>query len=212
MKSEKLFFSMSLCLCVSIAFVLGSLSSAQARPIPPLEGLEALRKGFAGISDFSAEITQEKRLSLMKRTMTMKGTVRFRKPDQFYLAINPPYASRMVLKDATIELVGGPEGKRNRMVLPPEQGLGRWFSKLASPVTQLPEGVAIQADLTNSLYTLTITPQTKGQVKELAIAFLADGTIRRLTILEQNGDKASMIFKNLRRNTGLTDRDFRLEP
>ena len=212
MKSEKLFLLVSLCLSVSLVFVLGSISSVQARPIPPLEGLEALRKGFAGISDFSAEITQEKRLSLMKRSMIMKGTVRFRKPDQFYLAINPPYTSRMVLKDATIELAGGPEGKRNRMVLPPEQGLGRWFSKLASPVTKLPEGVAIQADLTNSLYTLTITPQTKGQVKELAIAFLADGTIRRLTILEQNGDKASMVFKNLRRNIGLTDRDFRLEP
>lgn len=199
-------------LFVSLMFLGTTVSSVAARPIPPLEGLEALRKGFSGISDFSAEITQEKRLSLMKRSMTMNGTVRFRKPDQFFMAINPPYASRMVLKDAAIELAGGPEGKRNRILLPPEQGLGRWFSKLASPVTKLPEGVGIQADLTNSLYTLTITPQTKGQVKELAIAFLADGTIRRLTILEQNGDKASMIFKNVRRNIGLTDRDFRLEP
>lgn len=199
-------------LALSVMFFVGSVSSVSARPIPPLEGLEALRKGFSAISDFTAEITQEKRLSLMKRSMTMTGTVRFRKPDQFFMAINPPYASRMVLKDSVIELAGGPDGKRNKIVLPPEQGLARWFSKLAAPVTSLPDGVAIQADLSNSLYTLTIAPQGKGQVKELAISYLADGTIRRLTILEQNGDKASMTFKNLRRNTGLTDREFRLEP
>ncbi len=199
-------------LAVLLMFLGATVSSVDARSIPPLEGLEALRKGFSGMSDFTADITQEKRLSLMKRSMTMTGTVRFRKPDQFFMAINPPYASRMVLKDSVIELAGGPDGKRNKIVLPPEQGLSRWFSKLAAPVTSLPDGVAIQADLSNSLYTLTIAPQGKGQVKELAISYLADGTIRRLTILEQNGDKACMTFKNLRRNTGLTDREFRLEP
>jgi len=192
-------------------FLSGALNPAAARSIPPLDGLEALRKGFSGISDFTAEITQEKRLSLMKRNMTMTGKVRFRKPDQFFMSINPPYTSRMVLKDSVIELAGGPEGKHNKIVLPPEQGLGRWFSKLAAPVTSLPDGVAILADISNSLYTLTITPQGKGQVKELTISFLADGTIRRLIIMEQNGDKATMTFKNLRRNIGLTDREFQLE-
>lgn len=199
-------------LAVLVSISVGAISSADARPIPPLEGLEALRKGFAGMSDFTADITQEKRLSLMKRNMTMTGTVRFRKPDQFFMAINPPYNSRMVLKDSVIELAGGPDGKRNKIILPPEQGLGRWFSKLTSPLTTLPDGVAIQADLSNSLYTLNIAPQGKGQVKELTISFLSDGTIRRLIILEQNGDKATMTFKNLRRNIGLTDREFRLEP
>lgn len=195
-----------------LLFCLGSVAPVDARQIPPLEGLEALRKGFSGMSDFTADITQEKRLSLLKRSMSMNGMVRFRKPDQFLMVINPPYSSRMMLKDSTIEIAGGPDGKRNKIILPPEQGLGRWFSKLASPITTLPEGVAIQADLTNSIYTLTITPQAKGQVRELAISFLADGTIRRLTILEQNGDKATMIFKKLRRNTGLTEREFKLEP
>lgn len=200
-------------MAVSAIILFATVTSADARSIPPLEGLEALRKGFSGISDFTADITQEKRLSLMKRNMTMTGKVRFRKPDQFFMVINPPYTSRMVLRDSVIELAGGPEGKQhNKIVLPPEQGLGRWFSKLASPVTSLPDGVVIQADISNSLYTLTITPQGKGQVKELTISFLADGTIRRLIITEHNGDRAAMTFKNLRRNIGLTDKEFQLEP
>lgn len=187
-------------------------SSAQARSIPPLEGLEVLRKGFSGLTDFTADITQEKRLSLMKRNMTMTGKVRFKKPDHFFMEINPPYNSKMVLTDSVIEIAGGPEARRNRIVLPPDQGLGQWFAKLLAPLTTLPEGVQIQADISGSLYTLTVTPQGKGQVKELTVSFLSDGTIRRLIILERNGDKATMTFKNLRRNIGLTEREFRLDP
>jgi outer membrane lipoprotein carrier protein len=194
-----------LCLVSAIA------GSAQARSISPLEGLEALRKGFSGISDFTAEITQEKRLRLMKRSMVMTGMVRFRKPDQFFMEINPPYSARMLLRDTVIEQASGREGEKNRIVLPPDQGLKQWFSKLAAPVTTLPEGVVIQADLTNGLYTLGIAPQGRGQIKELTIAFQEDGTVRRLVITEQNGDRSSMTFKKVRRNVGLSEKDFRLD-
>jgi len=185
-------------------------ASAQAKSISPLDGLEALRKGFAGINDFTAEITQEKRLKLMKRSMVMNGTVRFKKPDLFFMEINPPYATRMMLHDTLIEQASGREGEKNRIILPPEQGLKQWFSKLATPLTSLPQGVTIHADLTNGTYTLGIAPQGKGQVKELTIAFLEDGTVRRLVITEQNGDRATMTFKKVRRNIGLSEKDFSL--
>lgn len=195
---------------VLLALLLNN-SPCHARTISPVEGLEALRRGFAGISDFTADITQEKRLSLMKRTMLMSGSVRFKKPDLFFMEINPPFSSRMLLRDNIIEQAADREKIPMRIALPPEQGLKQWFSKLASPVTPLPDGVAVQADLTNSVYTLTITPLGKGSVKDISIVFLGDGTIRRLVINEQNGDRASMTLKKIRRNVGLTERDFRLE-
>ncbi len=198
-------------LMIALCLASGSAGSAQARPISPLEGLEALRKGFSGISDFTADITQEKRLKLMKRSMVMTGTVRFKKPDMFFMEINPPYATRMLLRDTIIEQTSGREGERNRIVLPPDQGLRQWFTRFASPLTTLPEGVAIQADLTNGLYTLAIAPQGRGQIKELTIAFQEDGTVRRLVITEQNGDRATMTFKKVRRNAGLIEKDFRLD-
>lgn len=195
----------------TVLLVSGVAVSAQARSIPAVEGLEALRKGFAGISDFSAEILQEKRLKLMKRSLIMTGTVRFRKPDLFLMEINPPYATRMLLRDTVIEQASGREGEKNRIVLPPDQGLKHWFSRLTAPVTTLPEGVVIQADRTNGIYTLAIAPQGKGQIKELTIVFQEDGTVRRLIITEQNGDRATMTFKKVRRNTGLAEKDFRLD-
>ena len=196
---------------VTLCLSSGSSGSAQARSISPLDGLEALRKGFSGINDFTAEITQEKRLKLMKRSMVMTGTVRFRKPDQFYMEINPPYAARMSLRDTVIEQSSGREGEKNRIILPPDQGLKQWFSKLAAPVKTLPDGAVIQADLTSGLYTLAIAPQGKSQIRELTIAFQEDGTVRRLTITEQNGDRATMTFKKVRRNVGLSEKDFRLD-
>jgi outer membrane lipoprotein carrier protein len=184
--------------------------SADARPIAPLEGLEALRKAFSGITDFSAEINQEKRLTLMKRTMTMSGIVRFRKPDLFYLEIGPPYSSRMLLRDGTIEQAMGNSPDRSRIFLPPEQGLKRWFSRFSTPFTALPEGMGVTADLTGQLYTVSISPSGKGQIKELTLVFHADGTIKKLIIAEQNGDRSTMTFLKVRRNTGLTDSDFKL--
>jgi outer membrane lipoprotein carrier protein len=195
----------------ALLMLIAVASPCQARQITAVEGLEALRKAFSGVTDFTADISQEKHISLMKRALTMNGTVRFRRPDLFYLELGAPYASRMVLRDNTIEQVMGAGGERNRIVLPPEQGLKRWLSRLSAPITTLPEGVGVQADATGPLYTVAITPHAKGQVKELIITFLEDGTIRKLVIVEQNGDRAMMTFKKVRRNVGLTDRDFRLE-
>jgi outer membrane lipoprotein carrier protein len=204
MKQAHVFFLLLLALLMNS-------SICHARSISPVEGLEALRRGFAGISDFTADITQEKRLSLMKRTMVMSGSLRFKKPDLFLMEIAPPFSGRMLLRDNIIEQAATRDKTPTRIALPPEQGLKQWFSKLASPVMSLPDGVAVQADLTNSVYTLTIAPQGKGQVKDISIVFLGDGTIRRLVINEQNGDRATMTLKKLRRNVGLTERDFRLE-
>jgi outer membrane lipoprotein carrier protein len=204
MKQAHVFFLLLL------AFLLNG-SICYARTISPVEGLEALRRGFAGISDFTADITQEKRLSLMKRTMVMSGSLRFKKPDLFLMEINPPFSGRMLLRDNIIEQTSARDKTPIRIALPPEQGLKQWFSKLASPVTALPDGMAVMADLTNSVYTLTIVPKGKGQVKAISIVFLGDGTIKRLIISEQNGDRATMTLKKLRRNVGLTERDFRLE-
>lgn len=198
-----------LVLCVVISFMLPV--TVQARPVAPLAGLEALRKGFAGISDFTAEITQEKRLSIMKRSLVTQGSVRFRKPDLFMLEINPPYESRLLLRDNVIEQATGKGGEHSRIILPPEQSLKRWFSKLAGPITSLPEGVAVHCDLNGSLYILSLSPSGQGQIKSLTISFLENGTIQRLVIDEKNGDRATMTFKKMRRNIGLTEKDFRLE-
>lgn len=201
----------SLFSAVLVLFVLLLLPLAgHARQIAPQDGLEALRKAFSGINDFTADISQEKKLSVMKRTMKMNGVVRFRKPDLFYLEIVSPYKSRMLLNDAVIEQVMGGSNERSRIILPPEQGLKGWFVRFNQPVKSIPDGMNIQSDLTGSVYTVNVLPKSKGQIKQLSIVFQQDGTIKKIAITEKNGDRSTMLFKNIKRNTGLTARDFRL--
>lgn len=196
---------------LACVFLVLSATVGECRNVPPLEGLAALRAAFADVQDFTADIVQEKRLSLMKRTITMKGSMRFRKPDLFFMEIVSPYSSRTVLRDTVLEQVMAGGGEKGRIVLPPDQGLKRWFLKLQEPVVSLPEGMKINADLNGDIYSVAIMPQGKGQVRELNLVFRKDGIVKRLVITEQNGDSSTIMFRNVRKNVGLTERDFRLE-
>jgi outer membrane lipoprotein carrier protein len=189
-----------------------SLSSADAKPIPPLQGLEMFRRCFSGMNDFTAEITQDKRISLMKRKMTASGMVRFRKPDTFYMELYSPYASRLLLRDTTITMILPGDGVRQKITLPREESLKRWFSYLEHPVKSLPDGVDVKADMEGKFVTLQIIPRKKGSsIKKLLVTFLETGGISRLVIEERNNDSTVINFRNMRRNTGLSEEDFYLE-
>jgi len=184
---------------------------ARAAGITPLEGLELLRKGFSGTNDFTAEITQEKQIALLKRTMTTNGLVRFRRPDTFYMEVYSPYASRLLLKDYVMTMVLPEEGVRQKTTLPPEEGLLHWFSLLDRPVTSLPGGVDVRAERRGDTVTLRIIPANNKGVKELKLTLSADGRIKGLAIEEQNRDRTLLTFHRMRKNVGLTEKDFRVE-
>lgn len=184
---------------------------AHAVEIPPQEGLELARKGFAGMTDFTAEITQEKQIALLKKTQTSSGQVRFRRPDTFYMEVYSPYASRLLLKDNILNMFLPTEGVRQKTVLPPEEGLRHWFSLFDRPVTRPPAGVEIRADRRGDTITLKIIPAAKKGVKEIRITLFTDGRPRRLAIEEQNRDRTIITFQKVRKNVGLEEKDFRIE-
>ncbi|MRR55932.1 MAG: outer membrane lipoprotein carrier protein LolA [Deltaproteobacteria bacterium] len=188
-----------------------NVSSAQASSLSALEGMEILRKAFVGVNDFTAEITQEKQLSLMKRKIVTTGEVRFKKPDIFYMELNAPYASRVLLKDNSLTLKLPKEGIRQKLALPPEQGLARWFEFLDHPVKTLPAGFDIRAERRGGTIFLQITPREKGVMKALQLVFQQGGELRRLIIEENNRDKTVITFSRMKKNTGLSEKDFRLD-
>lgn len=187
------------------------LSSAHAGPIPPVEGLELLRKGLADADDFTAEIVQEKNISLMKRPIKSRGKVRFKKPGLFFMEMSSPHASRMLLRNDRLEILAVKEGIRQEIPLSPEESLQRWLSFLSRPVTAVPDGIDIRAERTGDLCTLAITPRKKGQVREFVLNFQVDGKLRQMEIKEHNNDRTIIRFQNMRKNVGLGERDFRLE-
>ena len=183
---------------------------ADARQVPPLQGLETLRKSFSGVTDFTADIVQEKQISLMKKKLVSTGTVRFRKPALFFMELNPPYASRLVLNDTVLKLFFPREKRTSQIVLPPDQSLRHWFAYLANPVKALPDGVDVKADQQGDLLSVAISPRSSGQVREFTVTLQTDGIIRKLVIVERSGDRTIITFNRVRRNTGLTEKDFRI--
>ena len=197
-------------LIIPMLLLLGA-SCVHAAQNPALEALETLRRGFADISDFTAEITQEKQLALMKQRMVSRGLVRFKKPGIFYMELFPPHASRLRLKNNVLTVRYPKEGITDRITIPAEEGLEKWFTYLARPVTTLPEGVEVKAERQGDLWNLRILPGSKGGVKELRLVFDGDGRIKILTIAEQNSDRTVIKFHNLRRNAGLKEQDFQVD-
>ena len=64
-------------LLLSFLFALLMLTGAlkaEARSLTPIEGLEALRRSFGTMQDFTADLTQEKQLSIMKKKTGYAGT------------------------------------------------------------------------------------------------------------------------------------------
>jgi len=194
---------------VTLLFLVAGVATAE--PLSPLEGLEILRRGFSGVTDFTAEISQEKQLSLMKKKLTSTGRVRFRRPGSFFMEIFSPYPSRLLLENSELTIFYPAEKNLQKIPLPAEEGLGRWFAYLDRPITTLPEGVQVQAERNGDNCTLRIAPQGKKGVREMTLVFMDDGRIRRLVIEEQNGDRNTIIFRTMKKNVGLTEKDFRLE-
>ena len=182
-----------------------------ARVIPPLEGVELARQAFAGVTDFSAEITQEKQITLMKKKMVSTGIVRFRRPDAFFMEIVAPHPSRLLLKNNRLNLVLLDQGIHQKTELPPDQGLLHWLALLNKPMTSLPAGMAVKAEREGDTVQLTIQPAPGGAVREMQIVLREDGRPQRLSIEERNRDRTVINFRKVRKNMGLQDKDFRVE-
>jgi outer membrane lipoprotein carrier protein len=199
-------------LAMLVSLLLICLSApAHAAGGAALEAMETLRRGFAGSNDFTADIRQEKRLSLMKQTLVSRGVVRFKKPDLFFMELLPPHASRLLLKDNVLVMRLPEQGVTDRIVLPPEDSLKKWFDYLAKPIHSLPEGVEVKAELRGNTWTVHIFPQASGAVAMLTLKFDLEGNIGRIIIEERNHDGTTLVFSKLRRNVGLQDKDFRVE-
>lgn len=204
-------------LCLAVFLVLAVATAilphvtAVAAGMKPLDGLELVRNRFAGMADFTAEITQEKQIALLKRTLISSGQIRFKRPDMFYMEVYSPDPSRLLLTDNILTMVLPSDGIRQKTVLPRDEGLSHWFRLVDRPISKLPEGVNVRAERHDGYITLWVQPKEKKGVKEIRLTLLEDGSPRKLVIEEQNLDRTVINFRRVRKNVGLTADDFRMD-
>ena len=199
-------------LLVLLLFLTASTASGRSsRQDPALEGLELLRQSIAGMKDFSADVIQEKTLSLMSDKIIGHGILKFKKPGLLYMELYSPYASRLLVKDGVLTYRQVNEGGEQKNSLPPAENLNRWMQYFEKPAKSLPSGVIVTVDRVGKLWTLRIVPKKKVGMKEVTVVFLERGALKALSLEERNGDKTVVTFTEMQRNVGLKESEFTLE-
>lgn len=91
-------------LFILVVLLLMPLPVKNATPMGAEEVVKRLREVQAKTKDFSADLHQEKKLSLMKEKIVSRGRIRFKKPDKVFIEFFHPEPSRMVFDGKTVLL------------------------------------------------------------------------------------------------------------
>jgi outer membrane lipoprotein carrier protein len=95
------------------------LTAKGATPISADEVVKRLEEVQAKTKDFSADIHQEKKLSLLKDKIVSRGRIRFKKPDKVSIEFFHPESSQMVFDGKTVLLYYKEERSQNVILFVP---------------------------------------------------------------------------------------------
>jgi len=173
--------------------------------------LEQCKKAQSAIADFTADIKQVKKSSLMEESVVSRGQMRFKRPDQLWVQMYPPYPSITVL-DKGVLLIYLPEEKQvQRYQVAGNPALAKWLLFFQAPLETLGKRIWIQEERSDTVVLRLDPTEDLALFKEIKISL--DTTIwmpKHVELLEKNGDRTTITYDNIKINTGITDTSFQL--
>ena len=173
--------------------------------------LEQCKKAQSAIADFSADITQIKKSSLMKESIVSRGQMRFKRPDRLWIQMYPPYPSITVL-DKGVLLIYLPEEKQvQRYQVAGNPALAKWLLFFQAPLETLGKRIWLQEERADTVVLRLEPAEDLALFKEIKISL--DTTIwmpKQVELLETNGDCTTITYDNIKINTGIADTSFQL--
>ncbi|OGP83563.1 MAG: hypothetical protein A2Z08_06030 [Deltaproteobacteria bacterium RBG_16_54_11] len=174
--------------------------------------LEQCKKAQSAIADFTADIKQVKKSSLMEKSVVSRGQMRFKRPDQLWVQMSPPYPSITVL-DKGVLLIYLPEEKQvQRYQVAGNPALAKWLLFFQAPLETLGKRIWIQEVRADTVVLRLEPAEDLALFKEIKISL--DTTIwmpKHVELLEKNGDRTTIFYDNIKINTGITDTSFQLD-
>ena len=194
---------------VSLLFM--PLPTKGKAPISPDEVVKRLREVQEITKDFSADLYQEKKLSLLKEKIVSRGRIRFKKPDKVSIELFPPESSLMVFDGKTALLYYKEEKVAERYALRSNPIAERYLLFSTDPFQEKLAEWKILEDR-ESFLVMEILPKVKNPlfVKTRLRVSKRDWLIMGMEMVERNGDTTSIRYSNMKVNTGLTDSDFEI--
>ena len=195
-------------LCFLVVF---PLSVKGAQPISADEAVQRLRESQEKTKDFSADLYQEKKLSLLKEKIISRGRIRFKKPDKVSIEFFHPESSQMVFDGKIVLLYYKEEKMAERYALRSNPIAERHLLFSKDPFQEKLAGWKIIEDQ-ESFLVIEIIPKMKDPlfVRTSLRVSKRDWRVIGMEMIEKNGDMTSIRYSNMRVNTGLTDSDFEI--
>jgi len=194
-----------------ISLLLMPLPIKGATPMGADEVVKRLREVQEKTKDFSADLHQEKKLSLMKEKIVSRGRIRFKKPDKVSIEFFHPESSQMVFDGKTVLLYYKEEKLAERYSLRSNPMAERYLLFSKDPFQEKLAEWRILEDR-ESFLVMEIIPKVKDPlfVKTRLRVSKKDWLVIGMEMIEKNGDTTSIRYSNMKVNTGLTDSDFEI--
>jgi outer membrane lipoprotein carrier protein len=194
-----------------ISLLLMPLPIKGATPMGADEVVKRLKEVQEKTKDFSADLHQEKKLSLMKEKIVSRGRIRFKKPDKVSIEFFHPESSQMVFDGKTVLLYYKEEKLAERYSLRSNPMAERYLLFSKDPFQEKLAEWRILEDR-ESFLVMEIIPKVKDPlfVKTRLRVSKKDWMVIGMEMIEKNGDTTSIRYSNMKVNTGLTDSDFEI--
>ncbi len=176
------------------------------------EVVQRLREVREKTMDFSADLLQEKKLSLLKEKVISKGRIRYKKPDHFLIEFFQPEPSQMVFDGKTLLLYFKEEKVAERYRVQANPMVEKYFLFSKDPFQEKLAQWKITEDR-ESILVMEILPREKEAmfVKTRLWISKKDWVVVGMEMVEKNGDTTLLRYSNYRVNTGLTEEDFQIQ-
>lgn len=173
------------------------------------------------IGTLTADFTQKKETRIVKKPLLSSGVVKFKRPDQIYWNYTKPESMEVAVsgKGVWIYYPGSLQaekynlGRNHRVTQSLEPLLAifqKTFSQLSAGYAMVYEGLDA-----GRLHHFRLQPRDEKVQKFLSGVDLridkTSGAIIRFIMIEANGDRLSLEFKNLQINPPLTDDDLKIK-
>jgi len=186
-------------------------ASIEAQTLTVDEVVQQIRESREKTKDFSADLLQEKKISLLKEKVISKGKIRFKKPDKISIEFFHPETSQMVYDGKTFLLYFKEEKMAERYQVQGNPVVEKYLLFSKDPFQEKLAQWRIVEDR-ETVFALEILPKVKDPlfVKTRMWISKKDWIITGMEMVEKNGDTTTLRYSNMRVNMGLADSDFEI--
>jgi outer membrane lipoprotein carrier protein len=196
---------------IFVSLLLMPLSLQGAQKTRAEEVVQRLKESREKTRDFSADLYQEKRISLLKEKVVSRGRIRFKKPDKVSIEFFPPESSQMVFDGKTVLLYLKEEKMAERYRIQGNPAAERYLLFSRDPFQEKLATWRIVEEQ-KSFLVMEILPKEKEALFSKTKLWISkeDWMVTGMEMVETNGDTTFLRYSNVKVNTGLKDSDFQI--